>query len=111
MGKIESIKDDHVRDYLRSIVDLIGVDVLGFTKEDIGLHLIRSGGDMAMFLSKIQTIIMMRIGRWSSDALLEYIREQVENFTHNACSHLNIIFCWADMIAKKRVTRQQTYLL
>ena len=37
-GKMESIKSEHVRDYLRSIVNLIGVDVLGFTKEDVGLH-------------------------------------------------------------------------
>lgn len=34
-----------------------------------------------MFLSKIEAIIMMRIGRWSSDAFLKYIREQIENFT------------------------------
>ena len=61
-------------------MDLIGVDVLGFTKEDMGLHSICSGGSMAMFLSKVETIIMMRIGRWSSDTFLEYIREQVENF-------------------------------
>ena len=34
-----------------------------------------------MFLSKTSTIIMMRVRRWSSEAFLEYIREQVENFT------------------------------
>ena len=36
---------------------------------------------MAMFLSGVTTIIIMRIGRWSSEAFLEYIREQVEQFT------------------------------
>ena len=36
---------------------------------------------MAMFLSRVPTIIIMRIGRWSSEAFLEYIREQVESFT------------------------------
>jgi hypothetical protein len=36
---------------------------------------------MAMFLSKTSTIIMMRVGRWSSEAFLEYIREQVQDFT------------------------------
>ena len=34
-----------------------------------------------MFLSGVPTIIIMRIGRWSSEAFLEYIREQVEQFT------------------------------
>ena len=34
----ELLKTVHVQDYLRSIVDLIGEDILGFTKDDIGLH-------------------------------------------------------------------------
>ena len=34
-----------------------------------------------MFLLGVATIIIMRIGRWSSEAFLEYIREQVEQFT------------------------------
>ena len=39
------------------------------------------GGAMAMFLSGIPVVIIMRVGRWSSDAFLEYIRDQVESFT------------------------------
>jgi hypothetical protein len=80
-GKLCMIKANDVRDWLRATVSLIGEDVLGFTAEDIGLHSIRSGGAMAMFLSKTSTIIMMRVGRWSSEAFLEYIREQVQDFT------------------------------
>ena len=34
-----------------------------------------------MFLSKTSTIIIMRVGHWSSKAFLEYIREQVQDFT------------------------------
>ena len=34
-----------------------------------------------MFLSGTSTIVIRRIGRWSSEAFLEYIREQVEDFT------------------------------
>ena len=34
-----------------------------------------------MFLSGIPVVIIMRVGRWSSDAFLEYIRDQVESFT------------------------------
>ena len=36
---------------------------------------------MAMFLSGVSTIIIQRVGRWESDAFMEYIREQVESFT------------------------------
>ena len=34
-----------------------------------------------MFLSGVSEIIIRRVGRWSSEAFLEYIREQVETFT------------------------------
>ena len=78
---VSRITSDHVRTKLRAIVDLIGFEELGFHKHEIGLHSIRSGGAMAMFLSGTAVIIIMRIGRWSSEAFLEYIREQVESFT------------------------------
>ena len=80
-GSLNEINAPHVRSRLRAIVDIIGEDELGFGKDDIGLHSIRSGGAMAMFLSGISTIVIQRIGRWSSEAFLEYIREQVEDFT------------------------------
>jgi hypothetical protein len=76
-----SIKADHVRSWLRSITELIGEAKLGFSKEDVGLHSIRSGAAMAMFMSGVSPIIIQRVGRWSSDAFLEYIRDQVESFT------------------------------
>ena len=47
----------------------------------MGLHSIRAGGAMAMFLSGVNEIIIQRVGRWASLAFLEYIREQVESFT------------------------------
>ena len=73
------LKAEHVRTRHRAIVALIGDDILGFSKDDIGLHSIRSGG--AMFLSGTSVIIIMKVGHWSSKAFLEYIREQVETFT------------------------------
>jgi hypothetical protein len=36
---------------------------------------------MVMFLSGVSFIIIQRVGHWSSKALLEYIRDQVELFT------------------------------
>jgi hypothetical protein len=66
---------------LRVIVKLMGEEELGFTSDQVGLHSIRSGGAMAMFLSGVCDIIIQRVGRWESLAFLEYIRSQVENFT------------------------------
>ena len=38
---------------------------------------------VTMFLAGISVIIIQRVGRWSSEAFLEYIRDQVESFTLN----------------------------
>ena len=81
-GTVRDTDSNIIRARLRGIVALIGEKVLGFTKEEVGLHSIRSGGAMAMFLSNVSEIIIQRVGRWESTAFLEYIREQVENFTH-----------------------------
>lgn len=63
------------------MVDVIGVEALGFIKDNVGMHSVRSGGAMAMFLSGTSTIIIRKVGQWSSKAFFEYIREQVDDFT------------------------------
>ena len=77
-----------MRARLRNTVAVIGKEVLGFTKDDVGLHSIRSGGAMAMFLSGVSDIIIQRVGRWESTAFMEYIREQVETFTYGVSTKM-----------------------
>lgn len=61
----------------------MGESKLGFKAEDVGgLHSIQSGGAKTMFLSSgISTNIQQVLDRWSSEAFLEHIMEQVKNFT------------------------------
>jgi hypothetical protein len=54
---------------LRSTVQCIGKDVLGFGPEEFGLHSLRSGAAMVMYLAGVPVYTIMLIGRWSSDAL------------------------------------------
>ena len=68
---------------LRAAASSYGLDRLGFQSTDIGTHSIRSGAAMAMYLDKVPVYTIMLIGRWSSDAFLQYIRKQVEQFSHN----------------------------
>lgn len=74
------INSAHTLPPLRVIVEIIRKAMLGFEKEDAGMHSIRLGGAIAMFLAGTRTIIIIGIGLWSSEAFLEYIREQVEQF-------------------------------
>ena len=67
---------------------MIGDDVLGFKKDDIGFHSIWAGVAIDVLLSVTSVIIITRFGRWSSEAFLEYIREQVEYFTFNVSQRM-----------------------
>ena len=67
------IYSNHVRIKIKSTVEVIGENELGFTKEDGGLYSIRSGGAMVMILSGISEIIIQQVDRWESFAFLDYI--------------------------------------
>ena len=71
---------DFVMRSLRAVVDDLGKEVLGFSKDDIGTHSLRSGCAMAMHLAGIPVYMMMLIGRWSSEAFMLYIQKQVRQF-------------------------------
>ena len=80
-GKLALIDSKMLLNKLRAAATAIGIDELGFITEDIGLHSLRSGAAMAMYLSSIPVFTIMLIGRWSSDAFLRYIRKQVQEFS------------------------------
>ena len=82
-NKLYEISSKKIIDTLQKAVTEIGEKSLGFKKEEIGTHSIRSGGAMAMYLAKIQIFSIKMIGRWKSDAFLRYIRKQVQQFTEN----------------------------
>ncbi len=66
---------------LRKAAQSLGPDILGFNYKQIGLHSARSGAAMAMYLAGVPVFTIMLLGRWSSDAFLWYIREQVQGFS------------------------------
>jgi hypothetical protein len=73
---------------LRVAVGGIGEIRLGIKKEDIGTHSIRSGAAMAMYLGECPVFMIMLIGRWISNAFLQYIRKQVMKFSQNVAKKM-----------------------
>ena len=61
----------------------MGKKDLGFGHNDCGLHSIRSGATMTLFLAGVPVLTIMIIGHWRSDAFLHYIRKQVALFSQN----------------------------
>ena len=68
---------------IKDAIVAIDKDVLHIKKSEIGTHSIRLGAAMAMFLSNYSVCQIMMIRCWSSDAFLQYIHKQVEQFSHN----------------------------
>jgi hypothetical protein len=87
-GIIEHVTSNHVINALQDAVGAIGEARLGFKKEAVGTHSIRSGAAMAMYLGKCPVFMIMLIGRWSSDAFLHYIRKQVMEFSQNVAKKM-----------------------
>ena len=59
-----------------------GVNAFGFGASEIGTRSIRSGAAMGLFLMNHPVAKIMILGRWSSDAFLDYIRPQVLEWTN-----------------------------
>ena len=65
-----------------------GKEVFGYGAADIGTRSIRSGIAMGLFLMNHPVAKIMILGRWSSDAFLDYIRPQVLKWTNQMSSDM-----------------------
>ena len=75
------ITSKEVIKHIRATVRTIGKDKLGFVAEEVGVHSIRSGFAMFLYIQYVRTDKIMIQGRWKSDAFLIYLRKQVEEFS------------------------------
>jgi hypothetical protein len=76
-----------------------GVNTFGYSAKEIGTRSIRSGAAMGLFLMNHPVAKIMILGRWSSDAFLDYIRPQVLEWTNQMSGdmiHNNSFFDAAD---------------
>jgi hypothetical protein len=88
---IDNLTSKILIDTVCNAVVAVGEDSLSFKASEIGTHSIRSGAAMQMYLGKCPIYTIMLIGRWSSNALLQYMRKQIEKFSHNI-SHWILTF-------------------
>jgi hypothetical protein len=78
-----TIKAETLRMHLRLACTLGGDKaVFGYSASDIGTRSIRSGAAMGLFLMNHPVAKIMILGRWSSDAFLDYICPQVLEWTN-----------------------------
>ena len=80
-GKLQTFTQNDLLKSFRENAASIGADRLGFLPKDIGTHSNRSAAAMAMFMDDTPVYMIMLMERWSSDAFLKYIRQQVLEFS------------------------------
>jgi hypothetical protein len=79
-NRLEHITSQQVLAALRAACASIGSACLGSEPHEMGTHLVRSGVAMEMYLTGVPVYTIMLIGKWSSDAFLQYIQKQVKQF-------------------------------
>jgi len=87
-GKLFSISGEVMRIYLRNAVKAVGESKLGFPAERVGTHSIRSSFAMMLLLNDEADSVVMKKGRWKSNAFLRYIRAQVSAYGINASKRM-----------------------
>jgi hypothetical protein len=80
-GKASHLTATFLLGKLCQAASIIGKNDLVFEPNELGLHSLRSGAAMAMYLAGCAVFTIMLIGCWSSDAFLNYIRPQVSEFS------------------------------
>ncbi|GMI35317.1 hypothetical protein TeGR_g1434 [Tetraparma gracilis] len=80
VGKQKMIKSTAITASLRAAVDRLGHTKLRLTKEMMTAHCLRTGGCMAFWLANVEFAAIRLLGRWKSDAILDYMTAVVVNY-------------------------------
>jgi hypothetical protein len=87
-GRLVTITSTMMVTSIRSAAFTLGRDRLGYGPKSFGTHSIRCGAAMAMHLGGCATFVIMITGRWKSAAFMEYIREQVAQFSEGVSQRM-----------------------
>ncbi len=87
-GKLEGILSKEVLKQLRDVAAAGRERKLGSPVDSIGMHLIRAGAAMAMFLARVPCETIQLIGRWRSRMFMKYLRIQVTASTRGVTTKM-----------------------
>ena len=93
-GLAQQVRSSSINTTVKELVKALGLEANGITASMVSSHFLRAGGAMAMYLNKIDTTTIRKMGRWSSDTFLMYIHEQIGVFSKNVAlkMHTHIEF-------------------
>ena len=73
---------------------LDNLEAKGYHPSRIGSHSLRAGGAVALKLAGYDDTVICKLGRWSSNTFLTYIRNQIGNLTAGVATAMaNTLTC------------------
>ena len=82
-GKLVQITSEAIRLHLKKHILSIDPREVFYKVKRIGTHSIRTSFAMIAHSAGIPPYVIMMIGRWASDAWLNYIRNKIPDFSKN----------------------------
>lgn len=110
--RFSDIRSYEVLDTIKAAVTTIGYDILGFTADDVGTHSNRGAFAMMLYLAGESTFTIMKLGRWASDAFLDYIEQQILTFSNGVSKKMlfsNTFFNFPVNPTNKRSTNNNSH--
>ena len=80
-GRIRHVYASHINTAVKAAARALKLHLCGFTPDLVSSHSLRAGGAMAMKLNGEDRDTIRKQGRWSSDAFLMCIHEQIATFS------------------------------
>ena len=101
-----NVSDDQVRFTVKFAAKALRYENRGIPIDRIDTHSLRSGGACALKLAGYDDVAIRKMGRWApkSNAFLEYIHNQLSNFSAGASTRMNSVAHFTNM--KRNVERE-----
>ena len=81
-GTQRVIRPRTITNALRVAVRTLKLESINIRAAQVSLHSLQAGGATAMHINGIPEVTIQKMGRWSSDTFLIYIRDQLFHFSN-----------------------------
>ena len=91
-GTKQILRPRTITNALRVAVKALNLESINIRASQVSSHSLRAGGATAMHINGVPNVTIQKMGRWSSDTFLIYIRDQLFHFANAVLSKMSNAF-------------------
>ena len=91
-GQLRTVRPRTITNALRVAVSALHLHLINILPDLVSSHSLRAGGATAMHINGVPEVTIQKMGRWSSDTFLIYIRDQLFHFSSNIAELMSTKF-------------------